>query len=56
MNVFEKFGLLLILIYFGHTYPESWKGVEIVLFMFGSMLFFLGANILEWLAAYKEIE
>lgn len=47
MNAVEKFGLILVLIYFGHDFPESWKGAEVIIFLIGNFLFMLGNKILD---------
>lgn len=56
MNATEKFGLLLIIIYFGENFPDSWKGAEIILFLVGSWLFMLGKQAEEWITAFRDVK
>lgn len=48
MNPIKKFGLALMLIYFGNNFSESWKGAEIIIFMIGSTLFTFGSKLEEF--------
>ena len=55
MNLYEKLGLFIIISFFGTTYPESWRGAEVLIAMFGSILFFSGRFIEEVIDAVRTV-
>lgn len=56
MSASEKFGLVLMLIYFGNNFPPSWKGAEVVFFLLGCTMFMQGKYIDEWIDAFREVK
>lgn len=55
MNYIEKTGLIIIIVYLTSNFPELWKGAEVIIGMFGSILFLGGTHIQEWIDAFQEV-
>ena len=55
MNIYEKFGLLIVIAFYTNVFPESWNGKEIVILYVGGTLFLLGKYIEEFETAFKTV-
>lgn len=48
MTYLEKLGLIIVLLFFYGTFPESWKGLEVFIFFLGCVLFLAGRENQTW--------
>jgi hypothetical protein len=47
MNNIEKLGLIFTILYFNHTWPESWQGGEVIIFFVSCGMFLAGNHIVD---------